>query len=169
MGPEAGAERRPRHRPGDDRRPSRTDPASQIGPFLAGRGGRGMSAGARRGRSCSQAVRSTCPPGQIHTVKPLEVDTAQGSAHGCDGRVRLGQDHDGAGEPRPRAAGADQRRRPCPPTSRRSDAEGIAPRQAHRRDAHRAERPLDCGHLRERPRRAAQALRPHPGGEGARL
>ena len=144
------------------------DPASQIGPFLS-RGAAGADIRRRAAREelfAGGEIRLST--GGIHTVKPLEVDTPEGSAHGCDGRLRLGQDDDGAREPRPRAAGADHRRAPSPPTSRRSDAEGIAPRQAHRRDAHRAERPLDCRNLRERPRRAAQALRPLPRSEGAR-
>ena len=78
------------------------------------------------GRSCSQAVTIRLSTGGIHTVKPLEVDAAEGAAHGCDGRLRLGQDDDGAREPRPRAAGADRRR--APPRPRQGAPRGGHPR-----------------------------------------
>ena len=77
-------------------------PASQIGPFLGRAGGAPPPANARAAELFARGA-SVFPPGSIHTVKPLEVDTAQGAADRCDGRVRLRQDDAGAGEPCPGA------------------------------------------------------------------
>ncbi len=56
---------------------------------------------------------------------------------------------------------------PSPPTSRRSPRGGHPPRQAHRRDAHRAERPLDCRNLRERHDELRKLFARSPAAKGA--
>ena len=79
MGPGGGRKGRPRHRRRgplpDDRRQI---PASQIGPFLSGKAETDIAPRAPERAICLQRARFTCPPSQIHTVKPLEVDIPKG-------------------------------------------------------------------------------------------
>ena len=111
------------------------NPASRIGPFLSGR----STLRVRPRSPAAGAVRSWAPSdlstGAIHTVKPLEVRHAQGAAHGRHRRLRLRQDHHGAGEPDSRAGGLPSGARPCPRTCARST------RRASRRSSSSTPRP----------------------------
>ena len=166
MGPEAGAK-------GGYVIARRDDPRDRSKPRLPDRTvplrDGGNKAAALRGKEelfANGAIRLSTA--QIHTVKPLEVRFPKGAAHRRHRRVRLRQDNDGAGEPRPRAGCAH----------RRQDAAGAHPRhrcgghrahQTHRCRAHRDQRPLHGCHLRGHTRRAAKALRAVCRRKGARL
>ena len=148
MGPEAGA--KGGHVIAQGTIPDiEENPASQIGPFLSGKAGDEAAAAAPQRKNCSQT-------GTIHlSTAPDPYGKAaggrysQGTAHGRHRRVRLRQDHDGAGKPCPGAGGSDQRQRAARayPRNRRR---GHRARQAHRRNAHRHQRPLHGGNLRGR-------------------
>ena len=131
------------------------NPRSQIGPFLTGR------ADVRRTAVSPDALFEkgtiTLSTGPIHTGSAL----SQGAADGGDGGVGLGQDHHGAGKPGSRGAGDGRRPAPAGPRPLFGGPRH-RPDQTDRRLPHRDQRPVHRRHLRGRPRRAAQALRPHP-------
>ena len=75
---------------------------------------------------------------------------AQGAADGGDGRVRLRQDHAGAGKPCARAKRRHSRRKAAG-TRGRSGGGGRSASEADRRSPHRHQRALHRGHLCQRP------------------
>ena len=122
MGPEAGA--KGGHVIAQGTIPAiEADPASQIGPFLSGKADT-----LRRKRALADAVCTGNTP-SFHRAAPhgeaAGSRPAQGAADRRDRRVRLRQDHVGAGEP---CSGTGSRidGKTLPPHVRALDAEGIA-------------------------------------------
>ena len=137
------------------------NPASQIGPFLTGQARVQVRHVCGGGGPLCQGGGSTCPPGAIHTVKPLEVDLPKGRLTVVTGVSGSGKTTPDPGEPPPRPGsgrGGEPPARPCKGGGGRRHHPG----QTHRRHPHRPERPLHRGHLRQRPRRAAEGLCPNP-------
>ena len=98
------------------------NPVSQIGPFLSGAAETKLrQVRAERGALCQRRHSS------FDRADPYREAAGgaypQGAAHRCDRRIRLRQDDDGAGKPRPRAGCAH----------RRQDAAGAHPRRSVRR------------------------------------
>ena len=141
------------------------DPASRIGPFLR--------------QDAPRPDRPRCPWGEIfdlgtihlstgaiHTVKPSGGGPPQGPADGGHGRLRLRQDHPGAGEPGPRPGGGDPEAAPARPRAGRVRP-GHRAGEAHRRHAHRHQRALHGGDVCQCPRRAAEDLGTEPPGQSS--
>ena len=120
MGPEAGAKGGHVIAAGHDRRDREEPRLPDRAVPLRARRRRRLRQLRRRGGAVCQRRASICPPTAIHTVKPLEVDIPQGAADRRHRRVRLRQDHAGAGKPRPRAGGAHRRQDAAGRTSARS-------------------------------------------------
>ena len=108
-----------------------------------------------------------CHRGHPHGEAPVG-DNPQGEAHRGHRGVGLGQDHPGAGEPDPRPAGGHRRAQAAGARHRRGSS-GHPAGEAHRRHPHRHQRALHRGHLRQYPRRAAEALRPRQRGQSPGL
>ena len=138
------------------------NPASQIGPFLSEKAEICRAPHAPRlRRAVRQRDAFICPPAPIHTVKPLDVDIPKGRLTVVTGVSGSGKTTlileslvPGAGS-RHRTAG---RCRTMSALCRRGRHRAG---QADRRHAHRHQRPLYRRHLRQRPRRTAQDLRPN--------
>ena len=95
-----GRRRRTRHRPGRRWPTWRANPASRIGPFLAGTAKvRVRTPVATADASFSTQGAIALETDAIHTVHPLEARIPQGRLTCGDRRIGLGQDHPRAGEP----------------------------------------------------------------------
>ena len=154
------------------------DKRSVIGPFLCAE---------KKSHAENKSHAARAEPSNLRTFEPSNVarkrdDPAEdrghphreaargrvpeGAAQRRHGRVRIGQDHARPREPRP-GARRDNRRPPAAGAHPRRRRARHRARQARRRHSDRHQRALDRRDLRRRPRRAAQGLRPHAGGEGA--
>ena len=107
--------------------------------------------------SGAQSISST---GAIHTVKPLEVDIPKGRLTVVTGVSGSGKTTLVLESLIPGLEAAIARRAAARAMCRAGGRRRHPPGQADRRHAHRHQRALHRGHLRRRPRRAAQGLRP---------
>ena len=135
------------------------NPDSRIGPFLRERGAVGSRARARR-EALFDLGRLCLSTGAIHTVHPLEVEFPKGRLSVVTGVSGSGKTTLILESLIPALEATIEGRR-LPEHVRAVEAPGISHGQAYRRHAHRHQRALHGGHLRQRPRRIAQDLRPH--------
>ena len=136
-----------------------------IGPLSAPGRPHVLPAGAREERPL---CRGPHPP--FHRCHPHGAAAGgghpQGQADRRHRRVRLRQDHADSGKPGARACRRSTAGRPLPSHVKAVTRRGHRAGQAHRCHAHRHQRAVHCGYLRQRPRRTAQDLCPHSGRQG---
>ena len=141
------------------------NPRSKIGPFLGG------APGPARPRAAGDPFaegRIRLATGAIHTVQPLEADFPKGRLTVVTGVSGSGKTTLVLESLVPALAAAAQGGR-LPDHVRSIDAPGIAQVKLIDATPNWHQRPLHRRHLRQRPRRAAQDLRPHARRQGARL